>query len=156
MIRLATEADIARLVTMRWDFTIEDDPAKGEASFLEFEEECTTFLKDALTNNRWFIWVAEKEGRIVSHIYTELVHKVPRPGRVTHPFLFMTNVYTSPEVRNEGIGSQLLQSIHQWIKDNQFEFAIVWPSDEAVPFYKRNGYQSCAEPLEFLSGKANE
>jgi GNAT superfamily N-acetyltransferase len=149
-IRLAEAKDINQLIKMRWDNTIEFDESKKDTSYEEFEGECQTFLENALNSNQWFIWIAEDNDRIVSHIFIELIHKVPRPGRVTHPFAYMTNVYTIPEYRNEGVGSNVLSTINNWIKENKYEFVIVWPSDEAINYYKKNGYVHCTEPMEYF------
>ena len=148
-IRLAESKDINQLIKMRWDNTIEFDESKQDESYEEFERECQTFLENALNSNQWFIWVAEDKGRIASHIYIELIQKVPRPGRVTHPFAYMTNVYTIPEYRNGGVGSKVLSTINNWIKENKYEFVIVWPSDEAINYYKKNDYVHCTEPMEY-------
>ncbi|WP_421385259.1 GNAT family N-acetyltransferase [Bacillus salacetis] len=149
IIRLAEAKDINQLIKMRWDTTIEFDESKKDESYKEFEGECRTFLENALNGHQWFIWVAEDNGKIVSHIYIELIQKVPRPGRVTHPFAYMTNVYTIPEYRNEGVGSKVLSTINKWIKENKYEFVIVWPSDESINYYKKNGYVHCTEPMEY-------
>jgi len=87
-------------------------------------------------------------GIIAAHVYIQLIDKVPRPGRVTYPFAYMTNVYTDPDYRAQGIGSQLLQAIREWAKANKYEFIIVWPSEEARGFYSRNGYALCNDPME--------
>ncbi|WDF04792.1 GNAT family N-acetyltransferase [Shouchella hunanensis] len=150
MIRLATSADIPHLIKMRWDFTIEHDDSKSNESFQLFQQECDAFLVAALEEDCWFIWVFEEDGELVSHIYTELVHKVPRPGRVTYPFVFMTNVYTIPKARGKGVGTRLLKKVNEWVEINKYEFAIVWPSDESISYYKRNGYHTCTEPLAFI------
>ncbi|TMV46594.1 GNAT family N-acetyltransferase [Paenibacillus mesophilus] len=146
-IRLATETDIDQLIRMRWDFTYEHAPGIV-ASYEDFYEECKLFLKDVIDGGKWFIWVAEVDSRIVAHIYIDLINKVPRPGRITNPFAYMTNVYTVPEFRSRGIGSQLLKQIRQWGRDKKLEFIIVWPSEEAVPFYSNNDYKHCTEPME--------
>lgn len=83
-------------------------------------------------------------------MYIELIEKVPRPGRITRPFAYMTNVYTIPEWRGKGVGGKLLSRINTWVKDNHYEFVIVWPSDEGTEFYKRHGYTQCQDPLEFV------
>lgn len=150
IIRLAETKDINQLIKMRWDSTIEFDESKKNESYGNFKREFQAFLENALNSSQWYIWVAEDEGKIASHIYIQLIQKVPRPGRITHPFAYMTNVYTIPEYRNSGIGSKVLSSINQWIKDNNYEFVIVWPSDEAVNYYKKNGYVHCTEPMEYF------
>lgn len=152
-IRIADEQDIEQLIKMRWDFTIEYDESKKCASFNEFSLECRVFLENAMKGDRWFIWVAEDEGKVVSHIFIELIDKVPRPGRITHPFAYMTNVYTIPEYRNKGVGSQLLRSINEWIQENQYEFVIVWPSEDSTNYYKKNGYVHCTEAMEYFPSR---
>ena len=150
IIRFAEDKDIEQLIKMRWDFTIEDDESKKDASYDHFEKECHAFLVSVINSGLWFIWVAEENGKIVSHIYIELIQKVPRPGRVTSPFAYMTNVYTVPKYRGRGIGSKVLQEINKWIKDNNYEFVIVWPSEDSIHYYERNGYVHCKEPMEYF------
>ena len=151
-IRLAERKDIDQLIQMRWDFTVEHNETKTfEESDLEvFKIECRSFLENAIESETWFIWVAEKESKIVSHIYIELIQKVPRPGRVTYPFAFMTNVFTVKDYRNLGIGSKLITTINEWSKNRKYEFIIVWPSDDSIDFYRRNGYIHCKEPMEYF------
>ncbi|SFM47517.1 Predicted N-acetyltransferase YhbS [Gracilibacillus orientalis] len=149
-LRLAETKDIKQLIRMRWDFTIEYDESKRIQSFADFEKECQSFLENAIESDQWFIWIAEENGKVVSHIYIELIQKVPRPGKVTYPFAYMTNVYTVPEYRNMGVGSKILKTINKWIKENHYEFVIVWPSDESINYYKKNGYVHCTEPMEYF------
>lgn len=149
-IRLAEAKDIKQLIRMRWDFTIEYDESKKSESFNGFEKECQSFLVNALNSGQWFIWVAEENEKIVSHTYIELIQKVPRPGRITHPFAYMMNVYTIKEFRNKGIGSKLLTTINEWAKEHKYEFIIVWPSDDAINYYKKNDYVHCTEPMEYF------
>lgn len=150
-IRLAEEEDIDQLIRMRWDFHNEYSECRiGEDSYGLFYTECKIFLTEALRSRRWFIWVAVTEGRIASHIYLERIDKLPRPGRSSNSFAYMTNVYTLPEWRREGIGSRLLNAIELWSKEQVHEFIIVWPSEWSRSFYERNGYLQCKEPMELM------
>jgi GNAT superfamily N-acetyltransferase len=151
-IRLAEIKDIEQLIQMRWDFTFEDEAfGKKDCEYSQFQNECQPFLLNAInSSSNWFIWVAEVEGKIVSHIYVELIQKVPRPGRITYPFAYMTNVYTVKGYRGNGIGSKLISTVNEWAKEQNYEFIIVWPSDGSIDFYRRNGYQHCKEPMEFI------
>ncbi|GGA28984.1 GNAT family N-acetyltransferase [Psychrobacillus lasiicapitis] len=150
--RLADRKDFDQLIQMRWDFTLEDNKTKifTESDLESFKSECRTFLESALISDTWFIWVAEEDAKIVSHIYIQLIEKVPRPGRITYPFAYMTNVYTVKESRKQGIGSKLITTINEWVSENNYEFIIVWPSDDSVDYYKRNGYVHCKEPMEYF------
>jgi GNAT superfamily N-acetyltransferase len=149
-IRLARQEDIDSLIKMRWDFTIEHDTngKVKEEYYDHFIHECREFLLEAINGRNWHIWLVEQDKKIVSHIFIELVHRVPRPGRTTYPFAYMTNVYTLPDYRGIGIGSKLIEKVNQWVKEQNYEFIIVWPSDESIDFYRRNGYMHCKEPME--------
>lgn len=146
LVRLAVEEDMDQLIRMRWDFTLEHH-LELKADFPFFEAEYRTFLREAICGERWHIWLAELDA-VVSHIYIQLVDKVPRPERITYPFCYMTNVYTLPSYRSRGIGSKILQAIRQWSADCRYEFTIVWPSQDSREFYSRNGYLPSAESME--------
>ena len=150
-LRVANINDIEQLIQMRWDFTFEESESitSQGIDFGTFSLECGTFLENAINSERWFIWVAEEESKIISHIYIELIQKVPRPGRVTYPFAFMTNVYTLKDFRNKGIGSKLLTTINEWAQNSKYEFIIVWPSNNSIGYYKKNGYIESKEAMEF-------
>jgi len=152
IIRLARLTDIESLIKMRFDFTIEYNPRLQitEDMYEEYYQEIRDFLVGAIDSKQWYIWVAEDAGEIVSHIFLELINKVPRPGKKTNPFVYMTNVYTLIEYRGKGIGSNILQMIKDWSMANNYEFIIVWPSDNGIDFYKRNNYIHCSEPMELM------
>jgi len=146
-VRKASVDDIEALIMMRWEFTLEHQPEVRDDYEL-FATECRAFLLQAIQGERWQIWVAQLEGVIASHVYVQLIDKVPRPGRITYPFAYMTNVYTDPAYRSRGIGSRLLETIQSWAVENKLEFIIVWPSEEGRNFYERNGYTLCNDPME--------
>lgn len=95
------------------------------------------------------IWVAERNGCLVSHMYLQLIHKVPRPGKSPNPYFgYVTNVYTRPAYRNQGIGSEIHRVMEQWSKENKVEFLVLWPSSDSVTFYSRNGFKRSADSME--------
>jgi predicted N-acetyltransferase YhbS len=147
VIRLAAQSDIPELVEMRRDFTFEDVEPTEHRTRRGYEADCRAFLKDAITSGRWQIWVAEVEGRVVSHAFVALVEKVPRPVRENSRIAYLTNVYTRLEHRNKGIGERLIKQALEAASDADVELMIVWPSDESAAFYKRQGFASAEEPL---------
>ena len=64
-------------------------------------------------------------------------------------FGYVTNVYTRPAYRNQGIGTQLMSNVTAWAKQQNFENLIVWPSERSVPFYGRAGFVEDVEALSF-------
>ncbi|MGO4500083.1 N-acetyltransferase family protein [Paenibacillus sp. 2RAB27] len=147
-VRLATLDDVDELVQMRWDFSAEDYGV-STVSFEEFHQICSEFLIKAIESRDWYIWVAEFENNIVSHMYLQLIDKVPRPGKSRDPYYgYVTNVYTRPAFRSQGIGTEIHIAMEKWSKDNKVEFLILWPSSNSVQFYSRNGFAHCEEAME--------
>lgn len=85
IIRLATLEDIDELVRMRWEFS-EEENSDSTLNYEEFHQTCYEFLVKAMKSGDWYIWVAEDSGSIVSHMYLQLIHKVPRPGKSPDPY----------------------------------------------------------------------
>lgn len=148
-IRQATEADVAQLAQLRWDFKTEEYHTE-KYSHDEFIAYCTKWLCEGLRSRLWTYWIACSEAEIVSHIFVYTIPKVPAPDNFNDSFGYVTNVYTKPLYRNKGIGTLLMKHVQLWAIEKKFELLIVWPSDESVSFYKRAGFK---EPDLFLEYK---
>ena len=146
--RLAVEADLPALAQMRWDFRSEYKPpdAMSEAAFLPG---CLDFLRQSLSSGRWAFWIAEDEGQIVAQAFLEVVAKMPDLHDFERGFGYVTDVYTRPAYRNQGVGAQLMEQVRAWSVEHNLEFLILWPSGRAVPFYERAGYHPIERALEY-------
>ena len=107
----------------------------------------TTF--QGLREQRWTYWAAQEETQIVSHIYIQRVPKVPKPNQIDDALGYVTNVYTRPAYRGQGIGTQLMIHVLQWAREQDLESLIVWPSETSVSFYERAGFHGSNEMLEY-------
>ena len=140
-IRSARPSDIDQLVDMRWDFTYEGkEPVPDRDP--SYDGAARAFLNGAIARNSWEIWVAEMDGRLVSHAFVALIDKVPRPGQTHSRIAYLTNVYTLPDYRGRGIGARVVQRAQDAAQLQAVELMIVWPSDESVDFYAREGFMA--------------
>ena len=148
-LRTATAADAVELAELRWEWRIEEDPHReAPEDRRSFAERFTRFVTDGGIGGRWTVWIAEDGDRIVSNVWVYRVPKVPTPGTTSRDFGYVTNVYTRPQLRNRGIGAELLAAVTAWAHDEDLEMLIVWPSDESVPWYQRAGFVPSAEMHE--------
>jgi GNAT superfamily N-acetyltransferase len=145
--RLAVESDLPALAQMRWDFRSEFKPPDAMPA-AEFLPGCLDFLRQSLASGRWAMWIAEEDGQIISQAFIEVVAKVPDLHNFVRGFGYITNVYTRPAYRNQGIGAQLMEHLRTWALEHRLEMLILWPSSRAVTFYARAGYQPIEEALE--------
>ena len=138
-IRLAQKGDLPHLAQMRWEYWVEggSDPAKqDENTFV------TGFIErlEAQLNRNWYVWCALEDGVILSHVYIQRIEKVPKPSAPEDAFGYATNVYTRPQYRNCGIGSELMKHVKVWAQELDLEFVILWPSQESMRFWRRMGF----------------
>jgi GNAT superfamily N-acetyltransferase len=147
--RMAIEADVDELARMRWDFRLEEAPGATIHDQATFVDACTAFLRQGLAERRWTYWIAQQETQIVSHIYIQRVPKVPKPNKLDDALGYVTNVYTRPTYRGQGIGTQLMIHVLQWAREHDLESLIVWPSETSVGFYKRAGFRGSPDMLEY-------
>ena len=95
------------------------------------------------------ILVAQEETQIVSHISIQRIPKVPKPNRIDDALGYVTNVYTRPAYRGQGIGTRLMAHVLAWAQEQDLESLIVWPSETSVGFYERAGFRGSPDMLEY-------
>ncbi|HSM81980.1 MAG TPA: GNAT family N-acetyltransferase [Nodosilinea sp.] len=146
--RVATEQDVETLAEMRWNFQMEDSdrPAVvGQAEFIEF---CSDYLRGGLQQQTWVYWLAEQEGEIVAHIFVQRVRGVPRPSWLTNAYGYVSNVYTKPSHRGQGIGTELMRHTIAWARQQEIDVLIVSISEKSLNFYARAGFTAQNEWME--------
>lgn len=146
--RQATFEDLNQLAELRWEFRSLDayeTPLVGKSEFIE---SCVSFLRRGLENGFYVYWIAEEGSEIAAHIFVHRIDLVPRPCKIRDQFGYLTNNYTKPEYRNKGIGSKLLQTVKDWASAEDLELLIVYPSEQAVSFYQRAGFDAKNEVME--------
>ena len=147
IIRTSNRNDIDQLIKLRYDFTAEYK-AVDPGVYKAFSQECREFFENMFASNQWMVWVAEIEGRIIAHVFLQIIETIPRPGRQRSPYGYVTNVYTIPEYRSQGFGSRIMEELNRWAQQNQLTFLMVWPSETSVDFYERHGFEKALEVME--------
>jgi len=61
----------------------------------------------------------------------------------------VTNVYTRPDYRGQGVGTHVMTHVLQWANEQELESLIVWPSEASVGFYARAGFRGNLDMLEY-------
>jgi GNAT superfamily N-acetyltransferase len=148
-IRPATVEDADLLARLRWDFRIEGGTPPS-TTIAEFVEEMRSFAGDVLADGTaWRAWVAEDGDRLVGCVWLQVVERVPHPDlrRGARPIVYVTNMYVVPELRNGGIGRDLLDAAVAYAREQRASAAIVWPSPRSISFYRRAGFGDEDAPL---------
>lgn len=152
MIRLAEEKDFYQLAEMRWQHKAEDDIIYNETNIVgvdkeKFIDEYISFLNN---NSSYKIFIMEQEENIIAAIYVAVLRKVPKPNVNESYIAYLTNIYTLQEYRNRGNGTALLSYIKEYLKEKKCELMIVWPSDNSINWYLKNGFHLENDIMECL------
>jgi len=145
--RLAARRDLPQLADLRWRLAMDDAPTLDQAAHDRFVLDFVTLHEPQWRPDDLFHFVAADEGRLVAAMSVVIVQKVPAPDDLHGRWGYLTNVYTLPEARGEGVGSTLLAHVRAWARDEALELLIVWPSDRSYPFYERAGFARPKDPL---------
>ena len=87
----------------------------GEAGFLD--RYADAWLAEA---ERRPAWIAKSlDGSPRGGILLFVVDGLPRPGRLSRPWVHLTNLYVTPGARRMGVGEELLTSALDWARDNR-------------------------------------
>lgn len=141
-VRHAEPGDAPELARLRWEFRSED---QANQQLDEFSREFEEWLTNALASG-WVAAVADQgSGTLVGCIFLQSVGKVPNPGARDRSLGYVTNSYVASSHRGRGVGARLLEVVIAAARDRGHEFLIVWPSEEALSFYARAGFQEVAE-----------
>ena len=95
----------------------------------------------------WRAWVAWADDRLFGAVWLHTISWVPVPGTRAGAIGYLTNVYVSPELRNAGLGAEMLDRMKAWCAEEGFSLVIVWPTERSRPFYRRGGFDRPGEPL---------
>jgi N-acetylglutamate synthase-like GNAT family acetyltransferase len=140
VVRRATADDAEALADLRFRFAVESN-RRGDQSYEDFVAHFSTYFRDTLASGRWLAVVAECEGRVVGHAYLETMDKLPVPGRPARRMGYVTNVYVEPDLRDGGVGTQVLQEVIRLGREMALESLVLWPTSRSIPFYRRAGFE---------------
>jgi GNAT superfamily N-acetyltransferase len=145
--RIAAANELTQIADLRWRLHVDDKPLDDRGAYERFIAEFLTVHEAEWKSNEVTHWVALNGVHIVAVMSVVIVRKIPKPNNLHGRWGYLANSYALPEVRNAGVGSQLLAAIKSWAIGENLELLVVWPSDEAYPFYERAGFRRHPDPV---------
>jgi GNAT superfamily N-acetyltransferase len=142
----ATIDDVPELARLRWELYAEQNGDHAEP-FEAYVERFARFAGSALASKDWRAWVARTDDGLVGAMWLHTVPRVPVPGKRAGAIGYLTNVYVSPELRNAGLGAEMLDRMKAWCAEEGFSLVTVWPTERSRSFYRRGGFDRPDEPL---------
>jgi len=138
-IRLARSSDFHGLAEMRYRFRTETGTVTETKS--RFMRRCTSWMRKRFRSGSypWRCWVADDGKRLLGHICVQLVEKIPNPVNEPEFHAYLTNFYVVPEMRDHGLGKQLLKKALSWCRTCETDSVILWATVASRPLYRQCG-----------------
>lgn len=145
-IRLASPSDAETLAALRYDFRAAINEAAEDRD--AFVARCAEWMGWRLEMGAaWRCWVAEDSGRVVGHLWLQLVEKVPNPAPELEQHAYVTNVYVEPAARGTGLGERLMEAALAFCRAERVDSVILWPTEKSRTLYARHGF---VDPLDMM------
>jgi GNAT superfamily N-acetyltransferase len=147
-IRLAKSTDCDALAKLRYQFRAEAGSATETKS--RFLRRCASWMKKRFRSGSspWHCWVLDDGKQLLGHVCVQLFEKIPNPVN-DEPELhaYVTNFYVVPEMRNGGLGRNLLNKALSWCHAQETDAVILWATPGSRSLYRRCGF---VEPTDIF------
>jgi RimJ/RimL family protein N-acetyltransferase len=113
----------------------------------EREERYIRRVGKYLEDEKWLIWVAESEGKVVGYTlaYREDDHTLHKKG------LFM-----NPDYQGEGIGTALFKTSLGAIETGEIDLSVIAANNRARHIYEKNGFEPAGRDPRLYFGAVRE
>ncbi|QJD86633.1 GNAT family N-acetyltransferase [Cohnella herbarum] len=133
LFRKAVATDIPQLIKFRKILLCHEDDSSMDETF-------RNYFDSSLSDKSLLVWVADDDGIAVSTVCFCLCRLAPRFENPSGVVAYMTNVFTIPSYRRQGIVSKLVSEAIDDLKTQGIRKILLHSSDMAKPLYERFGF----------------
>lgn len=143
LVRMAGDADVGVLAALRAEWVAEWDCQRAATSGdPDYPERFAEWF--AAERGRRLTWLAESGG-VVGMLNLVVFRRMPKPGRSSTEWGYVSNVYVSPPARRLGLGTALLEEALRYCRARQYARVVLSPSEQARAMYARAGFSPATE-----------
>ncbi len=142
--RKATFEDIPSLIALRKQQLIDE----GIDPVVQIDEELKNYFKQCFINETIIEWLVEDKGTIVATGAIVFYAFPPSYTNASGIRGYITNMYTHPTYRKQGIATSLLERLIQEAKDRNVIKVWLGASTLGRPVYEKFGFKQSDEWLE--------
>jgi GNAT superfamily N-acetyltransferase len=140
VIRRARAGDVEALVEMRLAFLREELGNADDSSIAALERELQVYFRRKIASDDTLIYVAEADGSIVGTGLMIVIESLPRPSNPLGVEACITNMYTVPEWRGQGIASKLVCEMTAIAKAKGIRRVWLRATEMGRPVYEKAGF----------------
>jgi GNAT superfamily N-acetyltransferase len=142
--RAATDDDLPTLALLRFNMQVDwcEHPEEFEPAREPYIANYCDEMRKELLQGRLHAWLAEDDGvpvAAVSLITWIVPPNLSQPHRVRGQ---VSNVYTCPAYRRQGISRALMGLLMEWARTHDVYRLILWASEMGQPLYTSLGFNA--------------
>ncbi|MAS37091.1 MAG: GNAT family N-acetyltransferase [Anaerolineaceae bacterium] len=107
-----------------------------------------------LEDGRYVGWLMQIGDQVVGGAGVEVRDRAPHPYDLTTRYAYVVNVYVEPEHRRQGFARQIVNTLLEWCKQQDFGIISLHASDEGRPLYQSLGFAASNE-MQFVTWQDN-
>ena len=148
--RKAILTDSEKLAEIRSFFLKEMKNETSEEDRIVFEQANLEYFRKTLCDNTFISWVALDNEVIIATSGLSFSVVPPFPDVLNGKVAYIMNMYTFPNYRNRGIGTELFKKIVDEAKQLGYKKITLNASDVGRPLYEKHGFKDVHNGMEFF------
>jgi len=148
--RKAILTDSEKLAEIRSFFLKEMKNETSEEDRIVFEQANLEYFRKTLCDNTFISWVALDNEVIIATSGLSFSVVPPFPDVLNGKVAYIMNMYTFPNYRNRGIGTELFKKIVDEAKQLGYKKITLNASDVGRPLYEKYGFKDVHNGMEFF------
>jgi GNAT superfamily N-acetyltransferase len=136
--RLAGVDDLPALARLRWEMELERKHTTMELA--AYTRDYVAAVRDDMERGIHVAWLAEDGGEPVACVTLIWWNLAPNFVAARRKRGFVSNVYTRPAYRRQGISRALMTELIAWAREHDLSRLILWASDMGRPLYEGLGF----------------
>lgn len=136
--RMAGLGDLPALARLRWEMEVERKDTTMD--LYAYTRAYDAALREDIARGSNVSWLAEDGGEAVACVTLVWWNLAPNFELAHRKRGFVSNVYTRPTYRRQGISRALMTTLVAWAREQGLLRLILWASDMGRPLYEDLGF----------------
>jgi GNAT superfamily N-acetyltransferase len=139
--RRATLVDINKLVELRVEFLFEAEKISKDTPAEELRNSLYNFFQRNMKSEYFISWIAIQENEIIATSGLVFYEVPPLFENISGREAYLMNMYTLPNYRRKGIGTELLKRVIEEARKREIRKVRLVTSEDGKYLYKKNGFK---------------
>ena len=139
-------SDISELVKLKLALLDELNPNEDKNKLDALKKELEKFFEDNIGATEFISWLVEYDGEIIATSGLILWRVPPRYDCLHGRYGYISNMYTVPKARRNGISTELIKRLIEEAKILDLDILNLHATKDGIQMYRRFGFTDPIDP----------